>query len=410
MIVIIRIAFFYSFKLRVIQLLRKAIFHFIKLDSLNGKPLGKITGITQDPIGTMWFCGQNEHCFYRYDGNKLTSFKHDNNDPNSLGFKDLETVYADAQGLIWIGGAGLDRYNPRTGVFTHYRNLTGVTTILKDHKGRVWIGTFNGLNLLDEKTGNLIQFKNDSTNPGSISNDVIEVIYEDKKSVIWIGTGLPWNNFNEGGLNRINPDGSFTRYLRDPKNPSSLSNNKIRAILEDRQGNFWVGTSGEGLHIMNRDKGTFERYPYQSGHPNQLSAPKMNPVNTFDGVTFICEDKKGAIWLGSYLDGLSRYDPVTKKMNRYRGGNGFPDSTTFKGFISRDGILWVATEQSELLYRGDPGTKVISDINIGFQTMKMLVSDKQTWLSTTGGGLCNMIKIMCSFTNSNISPAIRQAL
>ena len=50
--------------------------------------------------------GQGEHCLYRYDGNRMISFRHDDANPNSLGMTKLETVYADDAGMIWVGGDG----------------------------------------------------------------------------------------------------------------------------------------------------------------------------------------------------------------------------------------------------------------------------------------------------------------
>ena len=56
---------------------------FTLVEGPNGKPLGNITAITQDPHGYMWFSGQNAECLYRYDGNRMISFRHDDANPNS---------------------------------------------------------------------------------------------------------------------------------------------------------------------------------------------------------------------------------------------------------------------------------------------------------------------------------------
>ena len=367
---------------------------FSNMDSVTGTNLGKINAITQDPNGIMWFAGSGGHCIYRYDGNAIIKFEQDNNNPNSPGFKVIETIYADKQGMIWIGGGGnLDRYDPRSAVFTHYKNIgadkygNGVLTIFKDHQGNVWLGTTTGLKKLNEKTGKFTSYVNDPSNPKSLSNNIVEVIYEDKKDQLWIGTGFPWNGRNDGGLNRMNPDGSFTRFLHDSADNRSLLNNKIRAIYEDSQGNFWVGTSGEGLHRMDREKGTFERFLFNPKHPDQLGGPAVKPGHEADGITFISEDKSGSLWIGTYLEGLSRYDQRTKKMTRYKAGNGFPDSTSFKGFISRDGTLWVASELSELLYRADPTAKSIHTIYTGDQPFGIISEGEKVWVSTFGGGL-----------------------
>src|SRR4026209_2569371 len=74
---------------------------FNLVEGPNGKRLGNITAITQDPHGYMWFSGQNAGCLYRYDGNRIISFRHDDANPNSLGGTNLETVYADESGMIW---------------------------------------------------------------------------------------------------------------------------------------------------------------------------------------------------------------------------------------------------------------------------------------------------------------------
>src|ERR1035438_5669183 len=131
---------------------------FKLVEGPGGKPWGKINAITQDLHGYMWFCGQDENCLYRYDGNRIISLRHNEANPNSLGMTNLETMYVDDKGLIWIGGEGLDEYNTATGIFKHYRHVQSdsgslagfVNVILKDHLGRLWVGSDSGLDLLDE--------------------------------------------------------------------------------------------------------------------------------------------------------------------------------------------------------------------------------------------------------------------
>ena len=150
--------------------------------------------------------------------------------------------------MIWIGGNGLDEYNPATGIFKHYRHVQNdsgslggfVNVVLKDHQGRLWVGTSTGLDRLDEKTGKFLHYRNEPGNPRSLSSNDVRAIYEDHMGAIWVGTGFPFfppdKPNDDGGLNRLNPDGTFTRYLHDPNNPHSLINNKVRAIFEDSRG------------------------------------------------------------------------------------------------------------------------------------------------------------------------------
>ena len=92
------------------------------------------------------------------------------------------------------------------------------------------------------------------------------------------------NADKKGGLNRFYKNtGTFTRYLHDEKDPRSLIDNRIRAIFEDSNGNFWIGTAGDGLHTMDREKGTFERLTYDPAHPEKPGRPRFKKIIPMGG-------------------------------------------------------------------------------------------------------------------------------
>src|SRR5688572_24709739 len=104
---------------------------------------------TQDPKGYMWFGAIGLH---RYDGYRYKSYFNDPLDSASLGFNRIQSILADSKGIIWVGtnGGGLDRLDPETGTFTHFRHDPSDTTtisddlisvILEDHQGLIWVGT-----------------------------------------------------------------------------------------------------------------------------------------------------------------------------------------------------------------------------------------------------------------------------
>lgn len=373
------------------------VIRFTSLSGINGKPIGKIRNITQDKYGYMWFSGEGEQCIYRYDGNRLIAYKHEINNPNTLGGTSINSVYADDRGLIWVGmSEGLDSFDPVTGIFTHYVHSKNddnsisagnVTPVLRDRQGRLWVGTDNGLDLLNEQTGKFIHHRHQSDNPKTISNDVVWNIYEDRKGVLWIATGFPFfkKNPEEGGLNRLNTDGSFTRYKHDPNDVHSLINNKVRAIFEDSRGVFWVGTSGDGLHTLDRKTGLFERHRFDPAQPNKISRPPLKKdAFAFDNdqITFVTEDPRGTIWIGTMWSGMNCYDPVTKKMTHYEGSNGFPDSSAWNAFQSKDGMMWVSTQQDNL-FRVGPFPKHINGISLGTKIGAFLEDNDGTiWVGT----------------------------
>jgi ligand-binding sensor domain-containing protein len=370
---------------------------FTKIVGNNGETLFKITAITQDPKGYMWFSGQNSSSLYRYDGYQMISFKHDTLNQNSLGGLDLETVYADDEGKIWVGfnDEGMDQFDPATGIFKHYRQIqddpgslssNGVSVIIKDHQGRLWVGTNNGLNQLDQKTGKFIHHSFQPENPRSLSNNTVRAIYEDRPGTIWIGTGFPFNkNSDEGGLNRLEPDGSFTRFLHDPEDVHSLLNNKVSAIFEDSRGEFWIGTLNDGIHIMDRDKGTFERYVIDPARPDHFSQSPMK-TKPFDHVTSIVEDGTGAIWIIAYASGVNRFNTITKKITHYEASNGFPDRSGWRAFTSHDGVLWLSTQESNL-FRVDPLRKNMHKITTGSPVLRFLEDKGSLWIGTDEHGL-----------------------
>ncbi len=136
---------------------------------------------------------------------------------------------------------GLDKFDPVTNSFTHYRNNKNdpeslsddfVAAVLVDHLGNVWVGNYGGVDLLDQKTGKFKHFSNKVNDPTSLSCNKVRALYEDKAGDLWVGTGFAFDDIKEGGLNRFNRStGTFTRYMSDPKKTQSLIDNKVRAIF-----------------------------------------------------------------------------------------------------------------------------------------------------------------------------------
>ncbi|HSO86810.1 MAG TPA: two-component regulator propeller domain-containing protein, partial [Draconibacterium sp.] len=334
---------------------------------------GFITGITQDVNGLMWFA--TKQGLHKYNGNQLTSYQHNPQNLNSIMTNTLESVCADANGDIWIGslGAGLDRYNPDTGIFTHFKHYPEnpstisndtITSILRDKQGNLWIGTHRGLDRFDSKTNGFSHFKHVASDPASLSSNQVRAIYEDKQGTMWIGTGSPYPDNGgtptDGGLNRFNKEtGTFTRYLHDPNNNQSISSNKVSAIFEDNQGVLWVGTAKNGLHKMNREKGTFERLIYDPAHPEKLSGPAITKETpNYEHITFITQDAAGNYWYGTTESGIYYFNPKESKIIQHKrtetATSGFKDNGAWQAFNSRDGILWIGGTSHGNMYRINP--------------------------------------------------------
>ena len=149
---------------------------FNLISGADGITIGRINCITRDREGVMWFTDQTNKCIIRYDGTHMKRYLNDPKDTNSLGANGYpECIASDSSGIIWIGfwaGGGLDRFDPATGNFTHFRHHSNdagslandtVPSVLIDHLGNLWVGTNSGLDLLDQKTGKFRHFTHNRT-------------------------------------------------------------------------------------------------------------------------------------------------------------------------------------------------------------------------------------------------------
>jgi signal transduction histidine kinase/ligand-binding sensor domain-containing protein len=392
---------------------------FNKIQYKPEKFINGFINLTQDHLGYIWLTSGNAG-LYRYDGTEFVNYEHNDTNSNSLASDRAECILVDSLNVLWVGtfGMGLDRFDPVTNSFRHFRHdpkdksslaNDTVTALFADRLGNFWVGNYSGLDLFDNKKGTFRHYDYKRENATGISSPHVRTIYEDHSGTLWIGCGSPWadggNDPNEGGLNRFNREkGTFTRYFHDPLNPNSLTTNKVKALFEDSKGNFWVGTTGDGLHTMDREKGTFTHYYYDSLHPQNLSRPPLikNPT---DHITFINEDVKGGIWIGSFYNGINRYDPVTKKITHFGNilihngdaiikqdtSSGFSENRTIQALFSADGMIWVTSYNSKtgnLLYSANANKRSVPFIEVkgrGGSNSFYYDSDSILWIGTDNG-------------------------
>jgi ligand-binding sensor domain-containing protein len=137
---------------------------FTRLSTEEGLSQTKVTQIAQDDQGFIWFGTQ--YGLNRYDGYKFKVFKHEPGRANSLGGVYIYSLLKDRSGSLWIGcDEFLDKFDPVTETFTHYRIATQdaqgetvpVTHISQDHTGLLWLATSRGLYKFEPSTGRTIR-------------------------------------------------------------------------------------------------------------------------------------------------------------------------------------------------------------------------------------------------------------
>src|SRR5262249_26963788 len=146
----------------------------------------------------------------------------------------ITAIDADASGNLWLGTSteGVIRWNPEGGssvIRPDERGLGNapITTILAASRGKIWIGSDRaGVSAPDPATGTgkPTRYPWVASDPGTISDDHITSLFEDRNKVLWIGT--------TSGLNRLEPSGRIVQYLHDRNDPTSLSFNGVESIYQ----------------------------------------------------------------------------------------------------------------------------------------------------------------------------------
>ena len=207
-------------------------------------------------------------------------------------------VGTQTQGLLWQRPSGLTRITKKEGL-----DSDEVTTLERDRKGNVWVGTRGGLNRVRDGKATAITPK-DGAPEGSTY-----ALYTDRNDDLWIGA-------YGGGLAKLH-DGVFTLFGHAQGFPID----HVNAIMEDARGVLWVGGE-EGL-------GTLVGGAY---------APAPSPKGDF--ILVLHAESNGAMWMGLANNGLARIHDG--KLTTFSTREGLAGDTVFSLFEDSRRNLWMS--------------------------------------------------------------------
>ena len=174
----------------------------------------------------------------------------------------------------------------------------------------------------------IVNFK---TVPG-LPTKIAYSVFKDSKGFMWFGT--------ETGLYRW--DGIDYKIFRyDPDDSTSISGNMIgRILLEDNDGNLWIGTRSSGLNIYNPSTESFTRF---SRSPDYLFDFDFNRIH------LALQDKNGEVWLASqWISGVINFNKSSDSFTIYRVNSDTLDSKanmTSSMYEDEAGRFWIGTLQ-----------------------------------------------------------------
>lgn len=347
--------------------------------------------IAEDKIGNLWICSFSGDLykipFDTINQTIILKFSHFADKSRNNTFRN---IFIDSNSEIWVGTRnGLALLNQIDSTFTYYRpdeavqnSIFGkdVTVIYEDSNELFWIGTFNsGLNVMDRKTGKFYHYKLDTTNEYS---NRIRTIFEDNLGNFFVGTRAGLYIFDSVQNN-------FNYYAHTEHKYSVLSYNSILSNYKDNFGGLWIGTFAGGANYANLYKKPFNHLKYK---------PKDNDFLNNKSVYAIFEDSSGKIWIGTDQKGINVFNPETKKYTYYSHNADDPFSLAYndiKAFAEdKSGNIWIGTNNGGLdCYQQSTGKFVhyISDDNnpfsINSNRIYALLYDSQynLWIGTKKG-------------------------
>lgn len=353
-----------------------------------------VFGVVTDCRGFLWV--STEGGLNRYDGYEFKTFKHDPDDPQSLGndvLRQIELSHADGKHRLWVGTVGgglssldletelftnyindpkdttslgnvsawvleesvidgtpylwvgmgiqdaLDRFDYRTNEFKHYKIDGLPTAIFQDNEGNLWVGA-KGLFRYNPSTDDFTRV----TPPQEHDEDTqwygIHKILDDGDGTLWFGSHKGLNKCVSGDRSAAKLE--FVSYTHDPDDPGSYIGEGLSYIYEDRHGDFWTALSGKGLSHFDRETERFVHFNHIPDNKHSISSDIMYSM---------CEDNSDVLWVGT-MDGIDKWDRQKSFFTRYDNTSKGPTGLADKWIT---GISSSMEEGHEILWIGAYG-------------------------------------------------------
>jgi len=184
------------------------------------------------------------------DTGRFERFRHDPADPRSLSDPTVLAIAQDGEGYVWVGTLnGLNRLDPDHGGFTRHHHapdrpsalgVHSISRLHRDSRGDLWVATHGaGVLRWDPKRNEFESYSLAQITGGSRGLDSVFSIQAGRDGRLWVGT--------RDGLLLLDPARREARLVRlaGDAGPEPF----IAALHVDRLGRLWIGTLAHGLLV-----------------------------------------------------------------------------------------------------------------------------------------------------------------
>ncbi|HRA72723.1 MAG TPA: two-component regulator propeller domain-containing protein, partial [Flavobacterium sp.] len=328
------------------------------------KESGGISNIYQDKVGKIWL-GTENGLLFSFDESKKELEKFEINKGRQILFNMLE----DKQGQLWtaIVQGGLYKLDPKNGRPGNYGIPDGLTSnevwsTLETKDGKIWIGTYNGIDVYDPKTQTL---KHLGVEQGLVHIRNSRLI-EDSKGRIWSsGSGV--------GISIIDPKKETVQQLTTKQ---GLKTNSIIAVFEDKNGLIWIG--GELGQIQTIDlENSISKYYEATTEETKVA----NNIFVLDATNHI--------WIGTLGTGIQIIDPKNNTRTRLTQADGLVGNRVYSLMQDEHQTIWAATDKGVVLINAQKKelTTFTTDEGLGANDVYAIIEHKGEIFNGTSKGL-----------------------
>ncbi len=282
---------------------------------------------------------------------------------NRLINNNVWSVAQDMQKRIWVGtengvsvidGDTLLSFSTKDGLASRE-----CYALLGDHSGEMWIGGTKGLQKARIESGRLTIVKHYTKNDG-LAGPIIYKLITDQQGSMWIGTTAGVSRFYKERFD------SFTEQ-------DGLTSKTVNTLFVDREGNLWIGTEGGGLNVL-RD-GIFTSFTKKQGLPNN------NIWNLF-------EDRNKQLWICTD-EGIALFDPKSGVRKIFGTKEGLANGLAWTTAQDSTGAVWVGTGNGLNKIVNEKIIPLSDSLSFRGISVTCVYSDRRgvLWIGTAGSGL-----------------------
>ena len=287
---------------------------------------GKVSFLTVDRNYNLWCANSDTLFHYDFSARKRQVF------PLSYGKEVVQVASGTAStfvlfsdGLIVRINAGSRNMQPET----QKTLLPGLQyNLYMDTTGRLWLYALHasGLQCYDTNQGQWVDY----ISLRDLSNALITTVLDDGEGNLWIGTD------NKGVYIRSKEDCRLISVNKKSDNPFSLFDNHINCFFKDNQNIMWVGTAKLGVYYTSLDRITFKTCPL----PGQ------------EDVKCLQEDEEGNLWIGFDGEGLARQNAEQGTYTYYKKKeHSIPSDLIICSYLDSQDRLWFGTYGGGAFYK-----------------------------------------------------------